>query len=232
MARRKQTIIDGTIVDVQPDSTIRDVLTMAGIDHIPNIVSGGEVISARDFNRPIPPHDIITNQRNMDKGASFRDRLLNKKFDLISGFLGKFDGIPRSVQLDHNYILINGFPLNDDYLPDDHVNILIVTVGYPDIPPAGIHFPSIARSRDKIAQHLGGHVLSRLGNFLPAHIPESYRNKITKFSNALADNGWVWICFHYQDWRWKFNPVNIMSGDCLYKYCCENLFAALSGGYR
>lgn len=54
MARRKQTIIDGEIIHVESDATIRDVLTQAGIENPPSVVSGGEVITASDFDRPAP----------------------------------------------------------------------------------------------------------------------------------------------------------------------------------
>lgn len=218
MAKRKINI-DGETVVVEPASTIGDTLEEAGKEKVPSVVSCGEVISPSDYNRPAPPHGMITNATPIEKGASLRERLLNREFELIATrFLRQFPGARRSLELDDNTLLFRGFPLPDDYTPD-RVDLLIVTWGYPDVPPAGIHVPSKSPNREQIAKHLGGHVLD--------NIPSSY----LAYVEELADHGWQWICYHYKNWSWRLNPTNLLSGDSLYKYT-ENVFAALSGGHR
>jgi hypothetical protein len=61
MARRKSTIIDGKIILDDTGGTIRDVLGRAGKGNPPRVVSGGEVITRENFDRPAPAHDMITN---------------------------------------------------------------------------------------------------------------------------------------------------------------------------
>lgn len=234
MATRKRTInINGNNpVSVDPDISIRDALGEAGIENLPaSIVSGGEVIAASDFDRPTPAHDMLLNLSHSLKGGSLRERLLDQEFDLIARFLGQFPGGPRSIELEDNYLLIRAFPLPDSYSPQDQIDLLILTVGYPDVPPAGVYLPSKTPNREQITKHLGGHVLSGLGDYLLHHIPDAYRKQVEEHAKALAEKGWAWMCFHYRDWKWKLNPNTLLAGDSLYKYV-ENVFAALSGGYR
>src|SRR5205823_4639631 len=109
---------------------------------------------------------------------------------------------------------IGAFPLSDDYNPD-HIDLLFIISGYPDVPPAGIHIPSQSPLRQQIAEHLGGHVHGR-GVF-----PESDLKYVVKFNKHGCD----WLCYSYHNHSWKLNPNNLLAGDCLYKYV-ENIFAA------
>jgi hypothetical protein len=164
-------------------------------------VSGGEVITPGDYDRPVPPR-MILNATPIEKGGSLCDRLLDQEFKLIARFLWEFPGRRRSVELDDNTLHIRAFPLPDDYNPD-YIDLWFTISGYPKVPPASINIPSNSPQHQQLAEHLGGHV------YLSG-----------------------WICYRYRDNSWKLNPNNLLAGDCLYKYCCENLFAALSGGQR
>lgn len=218
MARRKRTIVDGQIIEEEAPS-IQSVLDAAGIQHASHVLSGGEVISSSDFNRPAPSRRIITNQTNIIKGAALRDRLLDQEFELISTqFLGHFDGIPRSLELDDDSMVIRSFPLPDDYSPD-HIDLLFVITRYYEVPPAGVHIPSDCSQINQISKHLGGHV--------HASIPSSDVSVVNKYSNY----GRHYICFQYKDLSWQLNPHRLLAGDCLYKFI-ENLFVALSGGFK
>lgn len=124
----------------------------------------------------------------------------------------------RSLELDDNTLLIRAFPLSDDYTPD-YTDLLIVTRGYPDASPAGVHIPSKSPNLKQIANHLSGHVMDNILSRFREHIEE------------LVDSRWSWVCYHHKDWGWRLNPNNLLAGDCLYKYI-ENLFAALSSGHR
>ncbi|MGH8653937.1 MAG: hypothetical protein ACREYE_17990 [Gammaproteobacteria bacterium] len=225
MARRKSTIIDGNVIVTDSDSSIRTALEQAGMENLPpSIVSGGEIITASDFDRPVPANDMLINQRSIKKGA-LRDRLLDKEFELITRFLSEFPGKPRALEMDDNYLLIGAFPLPDSYATD-HVDLLFVISGYYLVPPAGVHIPRDTPNRQQIADHLGGHLMPGTSSHLLDHIPTSSRKSVEE----LADH-FDWVCFHYQDWTWKFNPLNLLSGDCLYKFI-ENVFAALAGTHK
>jgi hypothetical protein len=221
MARRKSAIIDGKIILDDTGGTIRDVLGRAGKGNPPSVVSGGEIIPATDFNRPAPAHDMLTNLTPLEKGAALRDRLLDQEFELIaSRFLCEFPGRERSLELDDNTLLIRAFPLPDDYNPD-HIDLLLVISGYPEVPPAGIHIPSQSPLRQQIDKHLGGHVHGR------GSLPESDLGYVEGLTNYGRD----WLCYSYHNRSWKLNPNTLLAGDCLYKFI-ENVFAALSGGHR
>jgi hypothetical protein len=228
MAKRRIIKIDGESTLADTASSIRNALNEAGITNMPtSVVTGGEIIMASDFNRPAPPHDMLLNQKPIVKGATLRDRLLDQEVELIALFLWQFDGRERSLELDDNTLLIRAFPLPDDYSPD-HIDLLFVICGYPEVPPAGVHIPAKSPNRQQIRDHLGGHVQAN-STLVLDNTPASYR----KYVEELAKQGWDWICYHYKDWSWQhpMNPNNLLAGDCLYKFI-ENVFAALSGGHR
>ena len=228
MKKRRIKIDGGNDTDIDFGTSISEALREAGLGDRANVIAGGEIIPARDFNRPLPAHDMLTNLTPIEKGASLRDRLLDQELVLIvTRFLYKFDDRERSVELDDNSLLIRSFPLPADYSPN-YVDLLFVIRGYPEIPPAGVHIPLHCPNRQQIRDHLDGHVLAN-STIVLNHTPESYR----KYVEGLAKLEWEWICFHYKDWTWQHpvNPATIMQGDCLYKYV-EATFAALSDGYR
>lgn len=214
MARRKRTMVDGKIIEDE-GGTIQSALEAAGRQDVSHVIAGGELITAEHFDRPATAHDMITNQTDIEKGATLREYLLNREFDLITTrFLAQFSGIPRSLELTDSTLFIRGFPLPDSYSPD-HIDLLFLISGYPDTPPARVLISCESSQRRQIVDHLGGHVST--------YIPSSDLELAQKLSNS--------ICFHYKNHKWKLNPFNLLGGDCLYKFC-ENLFVALSGGYK
>ena len=228
MSKRRTIIIDGGSIIADPGISIGDALERAGITNLPpSVVTGGEIITPDDFNRPAPPSGMLTNLTPISKGAALRDRLLDQECDLIATrFLAQFDGRTRSLELDDNALLIRAFPLPDDISPD-YINLLFVICGYPDVPPAGAFFPSNTPNREQLAKRLGGHVQANSTHVIN-HTPAGYR----KYVEELSKRDWEWwICYRYEGWSWKLNPNNLLSGDCLYKFV-ENTFAALSGGHR
>jgi hypothetical protein len=220
--------IDGNVTDIDFGTSISDALREAGLGDRANVIAGGEIIGPSDFNRPLPPHDMLTNLTPLVKGASLRDRLLDQELVLIvTRFLYKFDDRERSVEIDDNSLIIRAFPLPADYSPN-YIDLLFVIRGYPEVPPAGVHIPLNCPNRQRIRDRLEGHVQAD-STYVLSHTPESYR----KYVEELAKQGWEWICFHFKDWSWQIspNPNTLLAGDCLYKYV-EATFAALSSGYR
>jgi hypothetical protein len=104
MAKRHTITIDGRNYPIYSDSTIRTVLQAAGVENPPSVVSNGEVITPSDYDRPAPPHGMITNPTPIEKGATLCDRLLDQEFKLIAHFLGEFPGRPRSISPNHKQI--------------------------------------------------------------------------------------------------------------------------------
>jgi len=229
MARRKRTIsVDGNNhISVDEETSIRQALTMAGFETEtmpPSITSGGEIITASDYDRPVPAPTMITNQTDMVKGAPLRNRLLDYEFELISHFVSEFPGKPRSIELDDNYLLIRSFPLPDSHIVDS-VDLLFSISAYYAAPPPGLHIPKNTPNRDQIAKHLGGHVFTGTPSVLLNRIPQAYRKHVEQLKD------WDWICFHMKDWVWTFNPLNPLASDCLYKFV-EAVLVALSGKHR
>jgi hypothetical protein len=229
MATRRIRIDGSGETHIDTDTSIRDALKEAGITNIPpSVITGGEIITTRDFNRPLPAYDMLTIQTDLEKGATLRDRLLDQELVLIATrFLGEFPGRERSLELDDNSLIIRFFPLSNDYSPD-YIDLLFVICGYPEVPPAGVHIPAKSPNRQQIRDRLEGHVLAN-STIVLNHTPERYR----KYVEELAKQGWEWVCFHFKGWSWEHpvSPATIMQGDCLYKYV-EATFAALSSGYR
>jgi hypothetical protein len=218
--------IDGNVTDIDFGTSISDALREAGLGDRAHVIAGGEIIGPSDFNRPLPPHDMLTNLTPLVKGASLRDRLLDQELVLIvTRFLYKFDDRERSVEIDDNSLIIRAFPLPADYSPN-YIDLLFVIRGYPEVPPAGVHIPLNCPNRQRIRDRLGGHVQAD-STYVLSHTPESYR----KYVEDLAKQEWEWICLHFKDWSWKLSPDALLAGDCLYKYV-EATFSALSSGYR
>lgn len=230
MARRKRTVtIDGSNhISIEPDASIEEALRMAGFESMPpSITSGGELITVTDYSRPVPSHDMTTNQTDMVKGGgTLRERLLDTEFDLITSFLSEFPGRQRSLEMDDDYLLIRNSPLPDSYTLD-HVDLLFLISGYYEVPPAGFFIPSKTPNREEIVKHLGGHLMSATPSFALEHIPERNREQTKK----LADLQWQWVCFHFSLWTWRLNPNNLLAGDSLYKLV-ENVFVALAGRHK
>jgi hypothetical protein len=226
MARRRVIKLDGGRVLTDTGRSIRSALEQAGIENPISVVAGGEIISSRDFDQPLPDHDMLVNLTAISKGATLRDRLLDYECTLIATrFLVLFDSKPRSLEMDDDRLIIRSFPLTDDYATD-YVDLLFVILGYPDVPPAGVHIPSNTPNREQIRERLGGHVMAN-SHYVLDHTPERYR----QYVEGLARDGWDWVCYHFHDWSWKLKPHNLLAGDCLYKYV-ENVYVALSGGHK
>jgi hypothetical protein len=219
MTRRVR--IDGKFIYVEEGETIRDALRKGGMNQMPpSMVTGGEIIKPADYNRPVPSYDMLTNQQDIVKGGSVRDRLLDQEVELIATrFLAEFPGRERTLELDDDTLLIGSFPLPDDYSPN-YIDLLFVIHLYPEAPPVGIHLPSQSPLRGQIEKHLNGHVHGS------GVCPDSDLKYIQKFSKFGRD----WVCYRYRDDSWKINYSNLLEGDCLYKFV-ENTYAALSGGH-
>jgi hypothetical protein len=217
----KRYSVDGETIVVEEGSTIREVLEEAGCGNAAQVVAGGEVIAPEDYNRPAPPSGMLTNCTPIEKGDSLRERLLDEEALLItSRFLKRFPKIKSSLEVSENTFLFHNFPLPQDGYKPNQIDLLVVTWGYPDVPPAGVHVPAKDYpNRERIAERLGGHVFYHVPSSLQEHVEE------------LAEQGWSWVCLHFTNWSWRLNPKNLLSGDSLYKYT-ENIFAALSGGHR
>jgi hypothetical protein len=227
MAKRRVIKVDGGSILADTGSSIRNVLEQAGIENPLSVVTGGEIITAADFDRPLPAHDMLVNLTEIRKGASLKDRLLDYECALIATrFLVLFDSKPRSLEMDDNSLIIRSFPLPDSYKTTDHVDLLFVIAGYPDIPPAGVHIPANTPNKEQIRENLGGHIMAT-STYVLDHTPARYRNYV----EGLARDGWEWVCYHFLNWSWQIKPHNLLSGDCLYKYV-ENVYVALSGGHR
>jgi hypothetical protein len=84
MTKRRITKIDGGSILADTGSSIRDALDLAGISNVPQVVSGGEIITQSDFNRTAPAHDMLINLIPIEKGASLRERLLDRECELIA----------------------------------------------------------------------------------------------------------------------------------------------------
>jgi hypothetical protein len=61
MAKRRVIKIDGGSILADTGSSIRTALEQAGIENPMSVVAGGEIITAADFNRPLPDHDMLVN---------------------------------------------------------------------------------------------------------------------------------------------------------------------------
>jgi hypothetical protein len=155
-----------------------------------------------------------------------RMNFLKVEVPMIAHFLSEFEfsvpTIKPSLNIEDNweYIMIKNFPLSDEFRPD-HENITIVTIDYPDFGPGGIHVPNNSPNLSHIKSVLGGHVfenerISQLGGEYGKHVEEI--------------PGWTWVCYHYDGWKWNFNPNNIMCGDNLFKFIVA-LYANLSGEF-
>ena len=109
MAKRRVRVIKidgGNIVD-DTGCSIRSALEQAGIENVVSVVSGGEIIQAADFDRPLPAYDMLTNHKPIEKGASLRDRLLDYECTLIATrFLVHFDSQTRTLELDEDALII------------------------------------------------------------------------------------------------------------------------------
>lgn len=228
MAQRQKRVIpvDGNELVVEGDApvTVGQALVALGKEDASSVVIDAEVVRPEDYGRAVPPTGLITNQVPISKGG-LKAQLLEQEVRLIrERFLAEFPPPPaRGVSLDPSgdVLLIENFPLPDHYRPD-FSKLAIVTVGYPDVPPAGVHVPGDdARRLSKIRSALGGHV------FRASELPSSYRDKVEE----LDDFGMEWVCYHYDGWAWDLDPRDLLQGDCLYKYV-ENVYAAISGGDR
>jgi hypothetical protein len=227
MARRRSMTIDGGNIFDNMESSIRKILEGMGKQDATQVVGDGQLITQADLDRPMPQHNMITNLIPVEKGATLRDQLLDQEFGLIALFLAQFPERPRFLEMDENTLIIRAFPLPDEYLPEDHIDLLFVIRGYYEVPPIGVHIPSTSPNRQKIAERLGGHVQNN-SSIVLNHTPARYR----KYVEELAGHGWDWVCLHYRDYTWDFRPYHLLSGDCLYKFSTENVFAVLSVGFK
>lgn len=119
------------------------------------------------------------------------------------------DGIESSVEIDpvnSEYIWIKNFPLPKRRIFGSHpyINMAVDIIGYPHHPPAGVHLPREDQNTPKVRDALGGHILDY--------------DAVPYKEVAEFDQRWVWVCYHYDDWSWDFNPRDLSDGDSIASY--------------
>lgn len=224
-----QTPDTATINDVLgPDSNASQVL----VTRRNNDTDVYEVVPKQNFNN--------TDMNNVTKVTPMQSDLVDGgiKTDLINQelymyyhyFLSEFPYVKNSRAVigdNEDWIELINFPLpafttvngrRIDFRTEVD-NIVIITSDYPDFPPRGVHFHKNSPNLEIFQQALNSHVFDGI-----LGVSHKHKDEIKQ----LEDQGWMWMCFHYDDYRWNFNSRNIKSGDCLYKYI-EMLFARLSG---
>ena len=219
--------LDTPIADIMPSSS--DIVLAKTSDGIYEVITreAAQERSLSDFA------SYLTNQTDMVK-AGAKLKYLNEDLALFyQNFLSdhlqkgtKIEVYGEDVDKDVDYICIRNFPLpnfytvegeyKDEYKPTKE-DIIVVIAEYPEFSPHGIHIRSDSPNRERIEEALRGHLYdAAIGH------PED--------TEDLEEQGWNWLCFHYEGKRWNFNLKDIKRGDCLAKYFI-NLYVALSGVY-
>ena len=98
------------------------------------------------------------------------------------------------------YIVIHALPLPDGYEPDE-IDALLLVDNFPSLPPIGLYV--LNACNEEIVRQL-----RRQFN--------AFQNQA--FHAAPSIRGYTWICYHYADNRWHYNPANPARGDNLAKF--------------
>ena len=151
----------------------------------------------------------------IDGGGEIAEVYLQKEFPLMLQFFKEHGIEDPEATYDFDktgeYWLTVDFPLPEyarmpdgtQYrFPSRSEPFLFILNSYPDTPPIGFHVskdsPNIQALETIFATHIYHRAL--LEN---EHVGDS------------LENGWHWICFHYQDQSWQFNRNDIEEGDNL-----------------
>jgi len=142
--------------------------------------------------------------------------LLEADIQKVQFFLDQFTPCAngkRTIRIEANgeFIIVRNFPLPDKYHPDS-IDLVLITTGYPQAPPQGMHV--LKNSKNE-------HLLDQLQN----KFGHTYSDAMV--SEAEDIDGYSWICVHYQDFKWHFD---LDFGDNIYKLL--SIFSALLEGEK
>jgi hypothetical protein len=143
-----------------------------------------------------------------EKGSSLSARkraLLLWELRNIKSFLDEFEnteGIKRSVVLSPSseVLLIDNFPLPDNYTPD-YINILLDVSEYTALPPIGLY----------VLNNNNEHMIEQLKKKINA-----YRD--TALHSAAPVAGYTWLCWSYKDNKWRYRDDAPSKGDNVCKF--------------
>jgi hypothetical protein len=180
----------------------------------------GRVIRREEFPRVTVPEDVSTHYTAINKGGDtksarelslLREDCMALQKSLDTRFDRPTNGEKRVVGLDPSgeYVAVQNFPLPDQYQPD-YLDILLVTTHYPNFPPVGIHL--LKRNNENTVTQLH------------RYFQHTYED--TPISKAEEIPGYIWVCYHYDNHRWRYNANNIAQGDNMTKFL-DNFFTAL-----
>ncbi len=119
----------------------------------------------------------------------------------LDGFDRPANGEAREVETNATgeLVIIRNMPLPDGLHPD-YIDLLMMAPDYPIRPPIGIYL--LERDNGALIQQL-----RRIFNVMN-----------TAFHDAQTVEGYVWICVHYQNNAWRYNPNHPATGDNLTKF--------------
>ncbi|MCB1878200.1 MAG: hypothetical protein KDH88_19670 [Chromatiales bacterium] len=204
MTNRKPVTIDGDVTYVDPRSTLAHVVP----NDVQSVSTGdGRIIPKSEFTQAPVPDSFTKNLTGMirahDKQALLNADAANLQRMLTVEFDPPTNGERRQVSVHPGgeYLVVRNFPLPNQYRPD-HIDLLLVTTGYPGRPPVGMHVKKNGNSA-LIGQleRLFGHTFGSAA-----------------ISDAEQIDGWAWICYHYQGNTWQYNARNLRSGDNIWKF--------------
>ena len=142
-------------------------------------------------------------------------QLLQWEVGNLNRFLNEFEapanGEPRMSLLGETgqFITIQNMPLPDSYHPD-YCDLMLLVDDFPARPPVGIY----ALYQDE-----------QLVALLRSHY-NAFRN--AALHDAPSINGYTWLCFHFNENRWRYRPDAPSRGDNLRKFLAA-FHAGLSG---
>lgn len=159
-------------------------------------------------------------QQSLRKPSSLRDQLLLQEIDDLNDFLMEFtpctsgDRLATTMDDDpNNFVLVlQNFPLPNKYEPVDYTTMLLDISQYPQSPPNGLWL--LPRTNPETVA------------YLQSYFSHTFENPGVSGEPVKKWKGYTWICFHYRDRTWDFNPQDFRSGDNLSKYV-EAFFNAL-----
>ena len=136
-----------------------------------------------------------------------KHRLLRWEIRNIQRYLDSFEaagqGRRRQVSLGSTdeFLIVRNLPLPDGCRPD-YVDALIVIDNYPGVPPIGLYVLTTAKNRAVVETLAAAYNVFR----------------DSAYHEAPRIEGYTWICYHYDDNRWRFNAAAPHKGDNIAKF--------------
>lgn len=183
--------------------------------------------------------NVVMNQSGIDKGGIKGD-LLQQDLQLTQLWAEQLSN-PVNLQIQiHNpqvstgtlhelantaaYIVIRNFPMppksgtrSSKPYPQSVEPLIVITEKYPDLPPHGVWVqedsPNFKRLKKTFKDHHFSHAIGDPSRLV--------LDQLTKFR-------FRWICYHFREYRWQFNPKNLADGDSLFSFLAS--FHAAAGG--